>query len=179
MIANSANQPYGFDLVAELRSQLRFCGDPAWMRNLSGLSASERGGLLHLAVMQQPWLNQLLKREKTIESRWSAKRMSAYRTIGRDDLIALKESSGPVVGLAMPTEVQHVELDCPGAWDRVRRLAGQLCVDDAFYAAQWAKGAKYVALIWIGAVLELTPFWIPKTDRHAWVVFGDGFFGDR
>src|SRR6266566_132653 len=91
----------------------------------------------HLAVMVEPYLEWILQGRKTIESSFSMRRIAPYGVVERGDWLALKRSSGPVVGFCRVAKVQHHELDVE-AQVRIRdQYSLSLCADDsAFWPAR-------------------------------------------
>ena len=52
----------------------------------------------HLAIFQQPFLELILAGKKTIESRFSQKKISPYGQINVGDVVLMKKSGGNVLG---------------------------------------------------------------------------------
>lgn len=125
---------------------------------------------VHLAVMSEPFLSFVLAGTKTVESRFSNKRIPPYQCALSNDIILLKEVGGPVVATCLisqtwyfdhPTRDQMVELkehfgkllrdDVPGFWDR--RI-----------------DSSYISLLEVEHVSLLSqPISCPKKDRRGWV----------
>lgn len=53
---------------------------------------------IHLAVFSEPYLDYIINGKKTIESRFSKNRSLPYQKVKTNDIIIIKQSSGPVVG---------------------------------------------------------------------------------
>lgn len=125
---------------------------------------------LHLAVMREPYLQLLLDGQKTIESRFSINRVSPFEDVDAGDILALKQSSGPVVGLAVVEHAAFYELD-PPTWQLLRaQFAGPLCAeDDDFWTVRVR--ARYATLITVEHVHRIDPIRVKKRDRRAWVRF--------
>ena len=91
-------------LVHDIRSAVQ--GEPFWEPYLcQWLSPHKACGTLHLAILVEPYLQFILEGRKTVESRFSVRRGAPYGTVQRGDVVVLKRSGGPVVGLA---QVAHV-----------------------------------------------------------------------
>ena len=56
----------------------------------------QEGGL-HLAVLKEPYLEFILKGEKTVESRFSIRRRAPYKRVEKGDVVILKQQSGNVL----------------------------------------------------------------------------------
>lgn len=51
----------------------------------------------HLAIIKKDWLEKILSREKTIESRWYKHRKSPFMAINKGDTIYFKETGKKLV----------------------------------------------------------------------------------
>lgn len=143
--------------------------DANWSARFS-CAMSNKGALgLHIGVFVQPYLDYLLQGKKTVESRFSSVRCAPFKCVSQGDLVLLKLSGGPIVGIA---EIEHVwsyELD-PSSWKDIRRHFTQsLCAQDpAFWESR--KHASFATLMKIARVSRLPPTFWPKRDRRGWVV---------
>lgn len=127
---------------------------------------------VHVAILVEPFLEWILEGRKTVESRFSSHRIAPYGVVRQGDWIALKRSSGPVVGIFRAGEVLFFELD-----DRTRRkirreYSAPLCAQDRGF---WLdrEHATFATLISVSEVHRLPPIWCDKRDRRGWVVLGD------
>jgi hypothetical protein len=130
--------------------------------------AHEHRAALHLAVMRQPYLQLLLDGQKTIESRFSVNRISPFEDVSAGDVLALKQCSGPVVGLGVVEHTAFYELDSP-TWRLLRaRFARPLCAeDDEFWATR--ERARYATLMTVVHAHWIDPIRVEKRDRRGWV----------
>lgn len=126
---------------------------------------------VHLAVFVEPFLRYVLEGRKTVESRFSVRPIPPYRSVAKGDVILLKRSGGPVVGMCEAAEAWDYVLD-PTTWRSIRaEYAVALCAQDAIFWSQ-RQHARYATLIRIANVRRLeVPFEVPKRDRRGWVVF--------
>ncbi|MHB8643639.1 MAG: ASCH domain-containing protein [Gaiellaceae bacterium] len=145
----------------------RLSDEPFWRRRLE--HAEEGGPHVHLAIFHEPFLSLLLAGKKTVESRFSVNRIAPFGVVARDDLILLKRSTGPIVGIALAGDPGFYELD-PDSWATIRRrFAAAICApDEGFWAAR--AHARYATLIPIKAAVAVAPFPITKRDRRGWVL---------
>ena len=65
----------------------------------------------HLAVFIEPFLTFVLDGKKKVESRFSINEAAPYRKVHRGDVILIKWSGGPVVGIAEAAEVSSYQID--------------------------------------------------------------------
>ncbi len=152
-------------LIDEIRAALH--GDVYWEGRLTGLAGSTAG--LHLAVFVEPYLGYLLDGRKTVESRFAARRCPPYDRVRRGDILLLKRSGGPIVGLCEVTDVWFYQLD-PDSWQSIRaEFAQALCAQDpAFWRAR--RAASFATLMRVAAVRALPAIPCSKRDRRGWVV---------
>lgn len=144
--------------------------DPYWQdrfRQLSDTSVGPYG--LHVAVFIEPFLQYILEGRKTVESRFSVRRCPPYHQVNEGDVILLKHTGGPIVGVCEVSDVWFYDLN-PRTWaDIRRRFAEALCAEDpSFWTGR--RGASFGTLMRIDHVRRFTPVPFPKRDRRGWVV---------
>lgn len=129
---------------------------------------------LHLAVMREPYLKLLLDGHKTIESRFSINRVSPFEDVCVGDVLAVKQQSGPLVGLCVVEHAAFYELD-PPTWRLLRhQFARPLCAeDDDFWATR--ERARYATLMTVVHAHWVDPVRVEKRDRRGWVRLGRSF----
>jgi len=124
---------------------------------------------VHLAIFVEPYLQYVLDGSKTIESRFSTRRFAPYNQVGQGDIILLKKSSGPVVGICQVMTAWFYQLENK-SWGEIKQnYSADLCAQDPKFW-QDRKGASFATLIRIGHVLPVEPFAVDKRDRRGWVV---------
>lgn len=154
-------------LLNQLRSRLD--DDPFWREQLDRVADSDSTTAVHLAVFVEPYLQLVLEGKKSVESRFSANRCAPYGAVRKRDVVLLKRSGGPVVGICRLGEVWFYDLD-PSTWQTIRGGFGQqLCISDpSFWASK--KGASYASLMRVEHAREIEPLVASKRDRRGWVV---------
>lgn len=143
--------------------------DVFWFDILSNALADASPLGIHLAIFNEPYLEYLLVGRKTVESRFGVHRCAPYGKVAPHDLIFLKRSSGPIVGVCTITDVWFYSLN-PKSWQRIRtEFTDALCAQDPEF---WLhrKSASFATLMQIGKVKRLAPIEFPKKDRRGWVV---------
>jgi hypothetical protein len=153
-------QEWREDVVGLLRAQLR--DDKHWSRKLAN------GVRVHVAVMVEPWLSWILSGEKTIESRWSARRTVPFEQVAVGDVLLLKASSGPVKGICEVADTWFFDLEQTGLTVIRDRFGEAIAGGDAFWKS--VEGSRYVTLIKVRAARAIAPIACPKRDRRGWVV---------
>jgi hypothetical protein len=128
---------------------------------------------LHLAVLVEPYLEWILHGRKTIESRFSMRRVAPYRVVSPGDLLVLKRSSGPIVGVCRVAHVDTFELDSSTQKQIRARYSVPLCAENAAF---WDARSRfqYATLMHLCDVRRLPPFACGKQDRRGWVVLSRG-----
>lgn len=124
---------------------------------------------VHLAVLRQPYLDYVLEGTKTIESRFSAMRCAPYERVMKGDVLLLKASGGPVVGLCLVGHVWFYQLD-PASWRDIRStFTDELCAQDPeFWRAR--EHTSFATLMEVEQAACITPVFWKKRDRRGWVV---------
>ena len=125
---------------------------------------------VHLGVFVEPFLEAILDGRKTVESRFAAHKCAPYARVRAGDVILLKRSGGPVVGIAVAGEARYYELDA-GKLDDIReRYASQIYAeDDQFWEARAEK--RFATLIDLDEVAKIDTIEIEKRDRRGWVTY--------
>lgn len=126
---------------------------------------------IHLSIFNPPYLDYILEGKKTVESRFSIVRCAPYGRVDVDDLLLLKQSSGPIVGVCRVDRVWSYELD-PLTFDEIRdKFSGMLCADGSnFWDSR--KRAQYATLMRICDATKIKPIACEKRDRRGWVILG-------
>lgn len=147
-------------------------GSP-WRERISNALRGDVDVGLHLGVFVEPFLGAILEGRKTIESRFGVHRCAPFDRVQQGDLIFIKRSGGPVVGIALAGEASFYELD-PGTLDDIReRFADKICAqDDEFWKARAEK--RFATLIEIDEVTAIDTLSVDKRDRRGWVTYADG-----
>ena len=142
--------------------------DSFWKERLAQTKSKNPVGI-HLAILVEPYLEFILEGKKTVESRFSVNRCAPYNQIFTDDIILLKKSGGPIVGISSVKDVWYYRLD-PKSWKSIRKEFTQvLCAQDPEF---WHKRqhTSYATLIRLKNPRTINPVNINKRDRRGWVV---------
>ena len=147
------------------RAELSRAGNARWVSKLDA-----RDGAVHLAVFVEPWLSWLLDGSKTVESRFSVRRMTPWQRVNPGDIILLKASSGPVVGICEVAETWFLDTtETP--MPTIRRRFNEAIGGDAEFWES-VQHTRYVTLLRVRAPYTFTaPIECPKRDRRGWVTF--------
>ncbi len=143
---------------------------PFWKEYLAALQADVQASYtLHLAVFIEPYLQFVLNGQKTVESRFSTRRYAPYNQVRSGDVILLKQSSGPIIGICQVAHVWCYHLN-PQSWQYIQeQFAQALCAQDpAFWKDR--EHASFATLMQIQNVQVIAPIPYKKRDRRGWVV---------
>src|SRR5256885_16153419 len=92
------NGSVGRGLFDGLRASLR--GDLFWEPYFGKLrKATTSRPRVHLAIFVEPYLSYLLDGRKTVDSRFSVRRTAPYGQVRAGDIVLVKQSGGPAVGV--------------------------------------------------------------------------------
>lgn len=143
--------------------------DSFWVTHLQQVFARGGRSSVHLGIFVEPYLDYVLTGRKTIESRFSAVRCAPYGRVRRGDVLLLKASGGPVVGICSIGQTWSYQLD-PDSWGSIRReFTEALCAQDpGFWTSR--KSASFATLMQIQNVKRVEPLPWVKRDRRGWVV---------
>jgi predicted transcriptional regulator len=157
--------------LRQMRKQLE--SDRAWgVRGAAGkkLDVEKPGPAVHLAVFVEPYLSLLLDGTKTIESRFGQRRSIPYERVAPGDVMLLKASSGPVVGISEIASAAYFDLRTEPVRTIRRRFGKQIAADAEFW--EHCEGASYATLLDVRNARALpSPIACPKRDRRGWVIF--------
>ncbi|QDU71298.1 ASCH domain-containing protein [Mucisphaera calidilacus] len=126
----------------------------------------------HLAIIRKPYLELILEGRKRVECRLTRHRIPPWQAIEPGDAVLLKQSSGPIRGIAMTREVFARELG-PGDLAAIRRR-----FNHAIHAGPdfWAQRAehRYLTLVTLCDVAPLAyPDSPARSSGRAWITLSE------
>lgn len=125
---------------------------------------------IHLALMVEPYLSLILRGEKTIESRFSSKRIIPFNNISKGDIVILKKSGGGIVAVFEVEYAHFKKIECRKDFEEIKEKYGkELCLEEQFWERK--KDANYVSLIKISHLQEIPPIFIKKANRQSWLTY--------
>ena len=137
-----------------------------------GAMSRPRNGRVHVAVMREPWLTQVLQGRKTVESRFSTLPIPPHGVVKPGDLLLFKRASGPVCATSEVSAVEFHDLRQSSTEALRARHGKALCADDEFWAER--ADARYATFMYLADVREVPEFHLDKRDRRGWVVLAQG-----
>ena len=161
------------DIAALLEAvSTRLGSDSRWHSILDRIDDPECSQRAHLAILNEPYLSYIMERRKTIESRFSRRRVAPFDQVRDRDLLLLKCQGGPVIGVAEVAHSESYVLD-PQTWSFIReRFSVALCAEDPDFWSERSE-ARYATLMKLSHVMPILPIEVEKSDRRPWVVLGD------
>ena len=123
----------------------------------------------HIAIFRQPFFDMILRGSKTIESRWSLKKIAPYQKVKKGDVILLKQSGKMVTATAKVKDVKYFELT-PSIADYINEQWGKQIGIEYFDNWEAFRRKKYCTLIWLEEVKCVEPFEVKKSNGSGWLV---------
>ena len=123
----------------------------------------------HLAILTRPYLEKIVKKQKTIESRFSKFRTPPFSKVQIGDVVFLKEVAGPIHAIAFTSQVHSFGPMNIGEAEQVMiEYQEGLQLESDFKSRK--QNSLYATLISLGTVLPIKPLHLEKRDRRSWVV---------
>ena len=128
---------------------------------------------IHLAIMSAPFDELILTGKKKIESRFSCNRSRAWSNVYAGDIVVMKQSGGPIVGLFVVSKAdRYTSTPTVSNWWSLRTsYSERICATDAFWES--VAHRNFAILMWVGAHHRLqTPVELEraKGDRSGWML---------
>jgi len=142
--------------------------DSEWDKRFGAAATGPAG--LHLAVCLEPFLGYILSGRKTIESRFGIKRSAPYGRVQRGDVVLLKQTGGPVVGVCELGEIWFYHIQRADQLHDIRtEFSMALCATEPEFWLQ-RRTAEFVTLMRVVRVQPIRPVPFAKRDQRGWVV---------
>lgn len=157
------------DKVNEI--QFRFSKNGGSLLNVEDIQnwAIQLGVTIHIAIMSEPYLSKVMSGEKYIESRLSRRRTLPFQRAAAGDIVLLKRSSGPIVGV---TSVKRVQFESVDTFESLAKIVTArskgLAYEPGFLRTK--SETKYIALMWLNRPKKLPNTMLSKRGQQAWLV---------
>lgn len=118
----------------------------------------------HLAILNKEEIKEIFSGEKTIDGRFSKKRISPFGQISKGDLVYMKPPGEDIVGQFKVKKVIYIEGIDGDDWDML---------EEKFKISREKKeNLKFLTLIFLNEVEQFitSPIKITKKDLRGWVV---------
>lgn len=130
----------------------------------------------HLAIFSLQVAQEIIAGRKTVETRFSLKRISPFGEISSGDIVYIKPSGKPILGQFLVKKVILFENLNKDDWDLIKNYYGEklslgsIEVDQKYFKEK--AEAKYGTVIFIDQVEQFItePITYKKNDKRAWVV---------
>jgi hypothetical protein len=128
-------------------------------------------GTLHLAILQQPYLDLITNGDKTIESRFNTKRAAPFGKVAVGDLVLMKEPGLPITFYFFVASVACIDLEVEPIQEVRQQYGPMICPqnEDEFWRAR--ESSRYCTLIGVGEKGPLADLAVTKKDQRGWVTF--------
>lgn len=123
----------------------------------------------------QDYIKLMLSGEKTVDIKLSNRRITPYKKILPNDILLIKESSGPIVGACKIEWVEDIDFGKTKEklFPILMKYWKQLGLRDeehVFRMYEKTNHNRFVTLFALSNPIEFaTPVWIEKHDRRAWI----------
>lgn len=133
----------------------------------------------HLAILQKSAIKAIISGEKTIETRFSIKKIAPFGLVNVGDIVYMKPPGEELAGQFAVTKVLSLEGLDQADWNWIKEKFTQSI---SFGTAEELKNyfkehskSKYGSFIYIGKVEQFvtSPIKIEKRDLRGWVVLGN------
>lgn len=146
--------------------------DHVWSGVVDGhVHGSDEQVGIHLAIVLEPYLEFILDGSKSVESRFSRNGCAPFGRVSAGDVVLLKRSSGPLVGLCTVSDVWDYRLTSAALAEIKDRFGSAICAQDGFWEDR--RDAAFATLMRIEDTRPLPDLTVPKRDRRGWVVLRD------
>ena len=125
----------------------------------------------HLAIFSQEFVDRVFSGKKTIESRFSQKKIAPFGVISPGDTVYIKPSGKEIVGQFKVKKVVSFEGLDEEDMQTIQKLYGKKINAPAEYFTD-RKSSNYATIIFIGNLEKFItpPIRIRKSDLRGWVV---------
>lgn len=128
-------------------------------------------GTLHLAILQQPYLDRIVDGTKTIESRFNTKRAAPYDRVTSGDLVLLKESGRPITYYFFAAAVMSINLSEQSIRGVRKQYGAGICAENEEEFWQEKSSSAYCTIVEVGVRGSLSDLAVNKRDQRGWVTF--------
>ena len=123
----------------------------------------------HIAIFQEPFYSFVINGKKSIESRWSNKKIAPFDKVKEGDILYIKKTGCNVTATAKVKLVKYFFLTPEIAEDIKKVYGNEICTD---YFDDWEKykNKNYCTLIWLDNVKNVDEFMVKKSNGAGWLV---------
>lgn len=140
------------------------------LERLALIAESDRA-TIHLAILSEPFLGALLDGRKTIESRFSSRRIAPWKAVKKGDIILVASRGSVVHGFVRVERVQYYELSEPVLQSLREKYSHEIAADLVTDFWESRSDKNYCTLVWISKYEKVSDVKFSKRDRRGWVTF--------
>lgn len=140
------------------------------LERIARVAESDRAAI-HLAIFSEPFLGALLDGCKTIESRFSSRRIAPWKVVKEGDIVLIASRGSVVHGFVRVECVQYYELSELVLKSLREKYSNEVAADLVTDFWESRSGKNYCTLIWISRFEEVSDVKFSKRDRRGWVTF--------
>lgn len=127
---------------------------------------------IHLTIFSGPYFDYIMEGKKTIESRFSKNKGLPYQRVKENDIIIVKQSSGPVIGYFYAGDCLFFDFKKDSIEEVFANYRSPLCIDDEFIENK--QDSNYATLIKVKSYNRVKPFKINKKGMSTWLILKEG-----
>lgn len=123
----------------------------------------------HLAILNGDYIEKILSRRKTVESRFSKNRIPPFHKVSTGDVLFLKQSAGKLLAIAIVSRTEFFDsLDHDKIDQLMNKYQEKLQLDDDFKRNK--RNCNYASLLHLSDVIATPAISIKKQDRRSWII---------
>ncbi len=133
----------------------------------------------HLAILTRPAIKAVISGEKTVEIRFSKKKISPFGEVNTGDIVYMKPPGEDLTGQFEVTKVIMLDGIDQTDWDWIKdQFMEKMSLGSVAEAKNYFKihqGSKYATIMFIGSVEQFitSPIRIIKRDLRGWLVIDE------
>lgn len=121
----------------------------------------------HIAVMDKLTIDMILSGKKTIESRFSKKKITPYQKVKENEIVYLKETGGKIIGLFIIEKVLFFNLSEVKIQELKKKYNKYILAPNSYWDIK--KDANYGTLMYIKNPKRIGSITIQKKNRLAFL----------
>ena len=155
------------EIMSEILVQAETQKEDCWIEK----SRSQDYKNIHLAIMVEPYLSMIFSRDKTIESRFSQKKIKPYGNVFTNDIVVLKKSGGAICGIFNVSDVLSYEFSSENEILNIKNeYNDKIKANESFWDIK--SNSKYATLMFVSKVFKLDkPISVSFKNRQSWITF--------
>jgi hypothetical protein len=141
------------------------CPKKTW-DNITSVS----NGYIHIAIVDSHTAHLILQGKKHIETRFSINKHIPYGRISEGEIIFIKISGGPIVGVMQAERVCfYADLNVDDVNDLKSEYNDLIQAKNEYWKQK--RTSRFATFIYLSNIEQTEPFWLNKKDRSGWCIY--------